>query len=102
MVAQRQATVGSNGKVDVNGLRAALDGQVDGEVRFDPGSLAAYAHDGSNYRQVPVGVVVPRTVDAAAAAIAACRQAAARVALLDGLAACRCPARRPGADSGER
>jgi FAD/FMN-containing dehydrogenase/Fe-S oxidoreductase len=75
MVAQRQATAGSNGDVDISGLRAALDGQVDGEVRFDPGSLAAYAHDGSNYRQVPVGVVVPRTVDAAAAAIAACRQA---------------------------
>jgi Fe-S oxidoreductase len=75
MVAQRQVTAGSNGNVDISGLRAALDGQVDGEVRFDPGSLAAYAHDGSNYRQVPVGVVVPRTVDAAAAAIAACRQA---------------------------
>jgi FAD/FMN-containing dehydrogenase/Fe-S oxidoreductase len=56
-------------------LRAELAGQVDGEVRFDPGSRAAYAHDGSNYRQVPVGVVVPRTVDAAVAAIAVCRQA---------------------------
>jgi FAD/FMN-containing dehydrogenase/Fe-S oxidoreductase len=75
MVAQRQATAGSTGDVDISELRAALDGQVDGEVRFDPGSLAAYAHDGSNYRQVPVGVVVPRTVDAAAAAITACRQA---------------------------
>ena len=72
MVAQRQAAAGSTGDVDISGLRAALGGQVDGEVRFDPGSLAAYAHDGSNYRQVPVGVVVPRTVDAAAAAIAAC------------------------------
>ncbi len=56
-------------------LRATLAEQVDGEVRFDAGSLAAYAHDGSNFRQVPVGVVVPRTVDAAIAAIAACRQA---------------------------
>jgi len=56
-------------------LRAALAGRVDGEVRFDAGSRAAYAHDGSNYRQVPVGVVVPRTADAAVAAIAACREA---------------------------
>jgi FAD/FMN-containing dehydrogenase/Fe-S oxidoreductase len=60
---------------DLAGLRAALAGQVDGEVRFDAGSRAAYAHDGSNYRQVPIGVVVPRTVDAAVAAIAACREA---------------------------
>jgi FAD/FMN-containing dehydrogenase/Fe-S oxidoreductase len=55
-------------------LRAALAGQVDGEVRFDAGTRGAYAHDGSNYRQVPIGVVVPRTADAAVAAIAACRQ----------------------------
>lgn len=30
-----------------------------GEVRFDEGSRALYANDGSNYRQVPIGVVVP-------------------------------------------
>ena len=34
---------------------------VSGEVRFDAGSRALYATDGSNYRQVPIGVVVPRT-----------------------------------------
>ena len=34
---------------------------------------AAYAQDASNYRQVPIGVVVPRTVDAAVEAIAVCR-----------------------------
>jgi FAD/FMN-containing dehydrogenase/Fe-S oxidoreductase len=56
-------------------LRGALEELVDGEVRFDAGSRAAYAHDGSNYRQVPVGVVVPRTVDAAVAAVAVCRKA---------------------------
>jgi FAD/FMN-containing dehydrogenase/Fe-S oxidoreductase len=58
-----------------NELRAALAAQVDGEVRFDAGTLAVYAHDGSNFRQVPVGVVVPRSVDAAVAAIAVCREA---------------------------
>ena len=31
-----------------------------GEVRFDAGSRALYATDASNYRQVPIGVVVPR------------------------------------------
>ncbi|HEX5474804.1 MAG TPA: FAD-binding and (Fe-S)-binding domain-containing protein [Vicinamibacterales bacterium] len=40
-------------------LRAA----VRGEVRFDGASRALYATAGSNYRQVPIGVVIPRTVD---------------------------------------
>ncbi len=73
MVARHGAAAGAS--ADASGLRAALAEQVDGEVRFDRGSRAAYAHDGSNYRQVPVGVVVPRTVDAAVAAIAVCRDA---------------------------
>src|SRR5690242_21842991 len=59
--------------VDVARLHAALDERVDGEVRFDPGTKGAYAQDASNYRQVPIGVVVPRTVDAAVEAIAVCR-----------------------------
>ncbi len=33
---------------------------IDGEVRFDRGSRALYATDGSNYRQAPIGVVLPR------------------------------------------
>src|SRR6185312_6070158 len=65
--------------VDVAKLHAALDERVDGEVRFDPGTLGAYAQDASNYRQVPIGVVVPRTVDAAAEAVSVCREARAPV-----------------------
>src|SRR5512146_3560419 len=49
-------------KVDVPALEKELQGQVAGEVRFDRGSLGMYAVDASNYRQVPIGVVVPRTV----------------------------------------
>ncbi len=56
------------------GLADALRRRVDGEVRFDAGSRGAYATDGSNYRQVPIGVVVPRTVDAAATAVAVCAE----------------------------
>src|SRR6478735_12551638 len=37
--------------------------KIKGEVRFDPGSRALYATDGSNYRQVPIGVVLPRSVE---------------------------------------
>ncbi|MFG2052575.1 FAD-binding and (Fe-S)-binding domain-containing protein [Micromonospora sp. NPDC048930] len=60
--------------VDLATLAAALRAEVDGEVRFDAGSRAAYATGGSNYRQVPLGLVVPRTAEAAVAAIAVCRR----------------------------
>ncbi|MFH8344160.1 FAD-binding and (Fe-S)-binding domain-containing protein [Streptomyces sp. NPDC018045] len=60
-------------------LEEALRARVDGEVRFDAGSRGAYATDGSNYRQVPIGVVVPRTTDAGAAAVAVCAEFGAPV-----------------------
>ena len=63
--------------VDVEGLERALREQVDGEVRFDAGSRSAYSTDASNFRQVPIGVVVPRTVEAGAEAVAVCRDFAA-------------------------
>lgn len=53
-------------------LERTLCDRVDGEVRFDAGSRAVYSTDASNYRQVPIGVVVPRTPDAAASAVAVC------------------------------
>ncbi|MEU6040378.1 FAD-binding and (Fe-S)-binding domain-containing protein [Actinomadura sp. NPDC047616] len=53
-------------------LERELRRRVDGEVRFDDGTRAAYAHDASNYRQVPIAVVAPRSVDAAAEAVAVC------------------------------
>ena len=52
----------------------ALRSRVDGEVRFDPGTRAAYSTDASNFRQVPLGVVVPRTVEAVVAAVEVCRE----------------------------
>jgi FAD/FMN-containing dehydrogenase/Fe-S oxidoreductase len=55
-------------------LRRALEQRVDGEVRFDAGTRAAYSTDASNFRQVPIAVVVPRTVDAAVEAVAVCRE----------------------------
>src|SRR5580698_4629482 len=41
-------------------FREELTMSVEGEVRFDRGSIAVYSHDASNYRQVPIGVVIPR------------------------------------------
>jgi FAD/FMN-containing dehydrogenase/Fe-S oxidoreductase len=65
--------------VDAGGLAATLSEAVEGEVRFDPGSRGAYSTDASNYRQVPIGVVVPRTVDDVVATVAACREFGAPV-----------------------
>ena len=44
-------------------LESELRKRIEGEVRFDTGSRALYATDASNYRQVPIGVVVPKTID---------------------------------------
>ncbi|TDO66525.1 FAD/FMN-containing dehydrogenase [Kribbella sp. VKM Ac-2571] len=55
-------------------LAAALRESVDGEVRFDTGSLAAYSCDSSNFRQIPLGVVVPHSVDAVEDVVAVCRR----------------------------
>ncbi len=61
-------------QVDIPALQAALSGAVSGEVRFDEGTRAVYAHDASNYRQVPIGVVIPKSVDDVVAAVAVCRE----------------------------
>lgn len=53
----------------IPGIYRALRERVDGEVRFDAGTRAAYSTDASNFRQVPIGVVLPRNPDAAAEAI---------------------------------
>jgi FAD/FMN-containing dehydrogenase/Fe-S oxidoreductase len=58
---------------DASSLEAALRRQLRGEVRFDSGSRALYATDGSNYRQVPIGVVVPRDKEDVIATVAICR-----------------------------
>src|SRR5947199_6286929 len=62
-----------------NALESDLGRHISGEVRFDNGSRALYATDASNYRQVPIGVVVPRDADDVIAAISICRENAAPV-----------------------
>lgn len=61
-------------EVDLAGLERELRAHVEGEVRFDAGSRAVYAEDASNYRLMPMGVVIPRTSDDVVEAIAACRR----------------------------
>jgi FAD/FMN-containing dehydrogenase/Fe-S oxidoreductase len=60
--------------MEMKELEQALQQAVKGEVRFDDGSRALYSTDASNYRQVPIGVVIPREVDDVVAAVAVARQ----------------------------
>jgi FAD/FMN-containing dehydrogenase/Fe-S oxidoreductase len=60
-------------------LENELKRTIRGEVRFDRGSRALYATDGSNYRQIPIGLVVPRDDEDVIAAVAACRKYGAPV-----------------------
>src|SRR3989442_4811309 len=68
------ARVAKSASVDAASLAADLRRVVRGEVRFDRGSRALYATDGSNYRQVPIGVVLPRDVDDVVATVDVCRR----------------------------
>src|SRR4051812_10568602 len=60
-------------------LATDLRRAIRGEVRFDSGSRALYATDASNYRQVPIGVVVPRDADDVVAAVDVCHRHGAPV-----------------------
>ncbi|HUB32145.1 MAG TPA: FAD-linked oxidase C-terminal domain-containing protein [Bryobacteraceae bacterium] len=64
---------------DAAGLEDELRASIHGEVRFDPGYRALYATDGSNYRQVPIGVTCPRSTADVEAIVAACRRHGAPV-----------------------
>jgi FAD/FMN-containing dehydrogenase/Fe-S oxidoreductase len=59
-------------------LARRLAREIEGEVLFDAASRGRYATDASIYQMTPVGVVIPRTVDAAIAAM--------QVALEEGVA----------------
>jgi len=69
-----RAQAARTSSVDAVGLVEALRSQVHGEIRFDRGTRALYATDGSNYRQVPIGVVLPRDTEDVLATVALCRQ----------------------------
>jgi len=64
---------------EAGALEQDLRRTLQGEVRFDNGSRALYSTDGSNYRQVPIGVVIPRDNHDVIAAISTCREHGAAV-----------------------
>ncbi len=61
-------------EVDVTALARDLKEALRGEVLFDAGHRAIYAHDSSNYRQTPLGVVLPRDGRDVEAAIRVARE----------------------------
>jgi hypothetical protein len=64
----------SIGPAEIKALKSELERRIEGEVRFDDGSRAIYAVDASNYRQVPIGVVIPKTIQDVIDTIAICRE----------------------------
>jgi len=65
--------------VDIAALEKELRQTVSGEVRFDDASKALYSTDASNYRQIPIGVVLPKTEEDIINTIKACRKYGAPV-----------------------
>ena len=60
--------------VDVGALESELRRNLRGEVRFDDSDRALYSTDSSNYRQIPIGVVIPRDRSDVIATVAGCRK----------------------------
>src|SRR5215831_1051093 len=75
-VLQPSSPAGSRTKsnIDSEALASTLRRHIRGDVRFDDSSRALYATDGSNYRQVPIGVVLPRDVEDVIATVALARE----------------------------
>src|SRR5687768_5026341 len=57
-------------RADASGLAARLRKEVDAEILFDAPSRGRYSTDASIYQVEPIGIVVPRSEEAARAAIA--------------------------------
>jgi FAD/FMN-containing dehydrogenase/Fe-S oxidoreductase len=55
-------------------VEEALRTHIEGEVDFGAGARALYATDASNYRQVPIGVVLPRTIADVVEAVRICHE----------------------------
>jgi FAD/FMN-containing dehydrogenase/Fe-S oxidoreductase len=55
-------------------FQADLRRRIEGEVRFSAGDRALYSTDSSSYRQLPIGVVIPRNIDDVVATVETCRE----------------------------
>ena len=66
-------------RADAAALAQKLQRKIRGEVRFTDGDRALYATDSSNYRQVPIGVVLPRDAEDVMETFALCREVGAPI-----------------------
>ena len=60
--------------VEAKNLAAELREAIRGEVRFDDGARSLYSTDSSNYRQIPIGVVIPRDRSDVITTVELCRK----------------------------
>ena len=58
-----------------SGLAQRLSREIQGEVLFDRASRGRYSTDASIYQVEPLGVIVPKSIDDVAAAMAIAREA---------------------------
>jgi FAD/FMN-containing dehydrogenase/Fe-S oxidoreductase len=79
LVSPPPRTVPTLTDLDTSALATELRRVVRGEVRFDAGTRGLYATDSSNYRQPPLGVVIPRDSEDVERAMAVCHQLGAPV-----------------------
>lgn len=56
-------------------LRSKLEAETSAEVRFDAATRAIYASEASNYRQLPIGIVIPRSIDDIVTTVRICKDA---------------------------
>jgi len=61
-------------RVDVQALEHDLRAAIEGEVRFSAGDRALYSATGANYRQLPIGVVIPRSSEDVVETVRLCRE----------------------------
>ena len=59
---------------DAADLAEELRNAIRGEVRFDDGARSLYSTDSSNYRQIPIGVVIPRDRSDVITTVELCRK----------------------------
>jgi FAD/FMN-containing dehydrogenase/Fe-S oxidoreductase len=61
-------------EIDGSKLAKLLKQRLRGEVRFDDGTRGLYSTGGSNYRQVPIGVVIPHDIDDVVETVKLCQR----------------------------
>lgn len=71
---QRSTAAGQGPRDAWAALRLELMAALGDSVHFDASHLAVYAADASNYRQVPLAIVIPKSIDALIKGIEVCQR----------------------------